>query len=171
MFKKILTLVKNIFYNRFEEAVAISSTLIIVIAIAMDQIMFLQACPLCILTRYVFALLAISSFIGILIKKNIIGKLLITISSILGVFVTIRQIYIQNMSADQVAQLSGCSMPFHTQVDYFGVINAVTRTLAGGPSCAEDGWRFIFNFAEWGLLFFVIYLIASLFRLMKYYKN
>ena len=88
MFKKILTLVKNIFYNRFEEAVAISSTLIIVIAIAMDQIMFLQACPLCILTRYVFALLAISSFIGILIKKNIIGKLLITISSILGVLVT-----------------------------------------------------------------------------------
>ena len=167
MFTKILTLIQNIFNNRFEEAVAISSILIIVIAIAMDRIMFLQACPLCILTRYVFVLIAISAFIGILDKKNIIGRLLIAISSILGILVTLRQIYIQNMSADEVAQLSGCSMPFHTQVDYFGIINAVTRTLAGGPSCAEDGWRFIFNFAEWGLLFFAIYLIASLLKLIK----
>ena len=75
------------------------------------------------------------------------------------------------MSADQVAQLSGCSMPFHTQVDYFGVINAITRTLAGGPSCAEDGWRFILNFAEWGLLFFIIYLISSILRLSKQTNN
>ena len=97
MFKKVLSLVKNIFHNRFEEAVAISSTLIIVIAIAMDRIMFLQACPLCILTRYVFALLAISALIGILVEQKIIGRLLIAISSILGILVTSRQIYIQNM--------------------------------------------------------------------------
>ena len=167
MFKKILSLVKNIFYNRFEEAVAISSSSIIVIAIAMDKIMFLQACPLCILTRYVFALLAISALIGILVKQKIIGRLLIAISSILGILVTLRQIYIQNMSVDELSQLNGCSMPFHTQVDYFGIINAITRTFAGGPSCAVDGWRFILNFAEWGLLFFVIYLITCLLRLTR----
>ena len=132
MFKKILSLVKNIFYNRFEEAVAISSSSIIIIAIAMDKIMFLQACPLCILTRYVFALLAISALIGILVKQKIIGRLLIAISSILGILVTLRQIYIQNMSVDELSQLNGCSMPFHTQVDYFGIINAISRTIAGG---------------------------------------
>ena len=167
MFKKVLSLVKNIFHNRFEEAVAISSSFIAIRTKTYLVIMFLQACPLCILTRYVFVLIAISAFVGILDKKNIIGRLLIAISSILGILVTLRQIYIQNMSADEVAQLSGCSMPFHAQVDYFGIINAVTRTLAGGPSCAEDGWRFIFNFAEWGLLFFAIYLIASLLKLIK----
>ena len=167
MFKKVLSLVKNIFHNRFEEAVAISSSSIIVIAIAMDKIMFLQACPLCILTRYVFALLAISALIGILVKQKIIGRLLIAICSILGILVTSRQIYIQNMTVDELSQLSGCSMPFHTQVDYFGIINAISRTIAGGPSCAVDGWRFILNFAEWGLLFFVIYLITCLLRLTR----
>ena len=167
MFKKVLSLVKNIFNNRFEEAVAISSSSIIVIAIAMDKIMFLQACPLCILTRYVFALLAISALIGILVEQKIIGRLLIAISSILGILVTSRQIYIQNMSVDELSQLTGCSMPFHTQVDYFGIINAISRTIAGGPSCAEDRWRFILNFAEWGLLFFIIYLISSILRLSK----
>ena len=167
MFKKVLSLVKNIFQNRFEEAVAISSSSIIIIAIAMDKIMFLQACPLCILTRYVFALLAISALIGILVEQKIIGRLLIVISSVLGILVTSRQIYIQNMSVDELSQLNGCSMPFHTQVDYFGIVNAISRTFAGGPSCAEDGWRFILNFAEWGLLFFVIYLITTLLRITK----
>ena len=74
------------------------------------------------------------------------------------------------MSVDELSQLSGCSMPFHAQVDYFGIINAISRTIAGGPSCAEDGWRFILNFAEWGLLFFVIYLITSILRLIKIKK-
>ena len=111
MFTKILTLIQNIFNNRFEEAVAISSILIIVIAIAMDRIMFLQACPLCILTRYVFVLIAISAFVGILDKKNIIGRLLITISSILGILVTLRQIYIQNMSADEAVSYTHLTLP------------------------------------------------------------
>ena len=164
MFKKVLSLVKNIFHNRFEEAVAISSSSIIVIAIAMDKIMFLQACPLCILTRYVFALLAISALIGILVKQKIIGRLLIAISSIIGILVTSRQIYIQSMSLDELVNLSGCGMPFHAQVDYFGLIEAINRTLAGGPSCAEDGWRFIFNFAEYGFIFFATYLIATIFK-------
>ena len=77
-----------------------------------------------------------------------ISKILISISSLIGLFVTSRQIYIQSMSLDELVNLSGCGMPFHAQVDYFGLIEAINRTLAGGPSCAEDGWRFIFNFAD-----------------------
>ena len=99
------------------------------------------------------------------IRNKILGRLLIAASSSIGLLVTSRQIYIQSMSLEDISQLSGCSMPFHTQVDYFGILEAVNRTLAGGPSCAEDGWRFIFNFAEWGFLFFLIYLICTILRL------
>ena len=69
------------------------------------------------------------------------------------------------MSLEDIDMLSGCSMPFHTQVEYFGLIEAISRTLAGGPSCAEDGWRFVLNFAEWGFVFFFIYLISTLFKM------
>ena len=134
-------------------------------AIMMDWIFFLQACPLCILTRYVFVLLALTALISMVIRNKIFGRLLIAASSSIGLLVTSRQIYIQSMSLEDISQLSGCSMPFHTQVDYFGILEAVNRTLAGGPSCAEDGWRFIFNFAEWGFLFFLIYLICTILRL------
>ena len=162
---KILTLIKNIFQNHFELSVVASSTLIVLMAVTMDWIFFLQACPLCILTRYVFVLLALTALISMVIRNKIFGRLLIAASSSIGLLVTSRQIYIQSMSLEDISQLSGCSMPFHTQVDYFGILDAVNRTLAGGPSCAEDGWRFIFNFAEWGFLFFLIYLICTILRL------
>ena len=156
---------KKIFNTHFELGVAVSSTMIVVLAIAMDLIFFLQACPMCILTRYVFMLVAISGLIAFLINKKIAGHILILISSILGLLVTSRQIYIQSMSLEDIDMLSGCSMPFHTQVEYFGLIEAISRTLAGGPSCAEDGWRFVLNFAEWGFVFFFIYLISTLFKM------
>lgn len=162
---KILTLIKDIFHNHFELSVAASSISIVLLAIAMDRIFFLQACPLCILTRYVFVLLALTALISMALRNKIFGRLLIAASSSIGLLVTSRQIYIQSMSLEDISQLSGCSMPFHTQVDYFGILDAVNRTLAGGPSCAEDGWRFIFNFAEWGFLFFLIYLICTILRL------
>ena len=167
MYKKIINFIKKIFNNYFELAVAVSATMIVVLAITMDWIFFLQACPMCILTRYVFLLLAICGLIAFFIKKKFIGHFMILISSFLGLFVTAKQIYIQNMSPEDIGMLSGCSMPFHTQVEYFGIFEAISKTLAGGPSCAEDGWRFILNFAEWGFLFFLIYFISSLISLKK----
>ena len=97
----------------FELAVAISAIMIILIAVVMDKFLYLQACPMCILTRYVFGLIALSAIIGILLKKPIIGQLLIMISSLIGLLVTTRQIYIQNMSIEDISQLSGCGMPFN----------------------------------------------------------
>ena len=164
---KILTLIKNIFQNHFELSVVASSTFIVLMAITMDRIFFLQACPLCILTRYVFVLLALSALTSMIIKNKVLCRLLIIVSSSLGLLVTSRQIYIQSMSLEDISQLSGCSMPFHTQVEYFGLIEAINKTLAGGPSCAEDGWRFLFNFAEWGFIFFVIYLVSTILKLRK----
>ena len=165
--KKILNFIKNIFHNHFELSVAASSISIVLLAIAMDRIFFLQACPLCILTRYVFVLLALSALASMIIKKKVLGRLLIMVSSSLGLLVTSRQIYIQSMSLEDISQLSGCSMPFHTQVEYFGLIEAINKTLAGGPSCAEDGWSFLFNFAEWGFIFFLIYLVSTILKLRK----
>ena len=168
MFEKILNFSRNVFRNYFELMVAVTSSLIVLIAIALDWIFFLQACPLCILTRYVFLLVSLSAVFAMIIKQKKIGCIFIMLSSILGILVTSRQIYIQNMSLTDIAQLSGCSMPLQTQIEYFGLLEAISRTLAGGPSCAEDGMRFIFNFAEWGLLFFLIYLIAVIIKFRDY---
>tara|TARA_B100000579_G_C22727746_1_gene802603 strand:+ start:43 stop:549 length:507 start_codon:yes stop_codon:yes gene_type:complete len=165
MFKKILKFIKNIYQSYFELALAIVAIIIILVAITMDKLLFLQACPMCILTRYIFGLVALSALIGVLLKKSIISNLLIIVSSMIGLSVTSRQIYIQNIPVEDIATLTGCGMPFNTQIEYFGLIEAIKRTLAGGPSCAEDGWRFVFNFAEWGFLFFLVFIICAVFKL------
>ena len=165
MFKRISNLIKDIYQLYFDIAIAISAIAIILIAVFMDKFLYLQACPLCILTRYIFGLVAISALIGALFKTKIINKLLIIISSVIGILVTGRQIYIQNMSIEDIANLSGCGMPLNTQIEYFGLLEAIKRTLVGGPSCAEDGWRFILNFAEWGFLFFLMFLIMTIIKI------
>ena len=165
MYRNISEFIKHTYQMHFELAAAISAIMIVLIAAVMDKFLYLQACPMCILTRYVFGLIALSAIIGILFKKPIIGQFLIIISSLIGLLVTARQIYIQNMPIEDISKLSGCGMPFNTQVEYFGIIEAIKKTLEGGPSCAEDGWRFIFNFAEWGFIFFLVFLICAVFKL------
>ena len=167
MYKKVLIFIKKIYQDYFEIGIALSALFIILLAVAMDKYLFLQACPLCILTRYVFGLLILTALFSILTNNKYIKLILVGSPSLIGLFVTSRQIYIQNMSIEDIAQLSGCSMPFNTQVEYFGIVEAITKTFAGGPSCAEDGWRFIFNFAEWGFIFFLIYFIASVHTFTK----
>ena len=165
MNSKIFKSFKNVFDNNFELLIGFGSIFIISLAILLDKYLYLQACPLCILTRYVFALVATVSMVGFFINKKKFSYVLILITSAIGACVTGRQIYIQNMSIEDIASLSGCSMPFHTQVEYFGAYEAIKRTLAGGPSCAEDGLRFIFNFAEWGFVFFLMFMFMCAIKL------
>ena len=168
MYKKVLDCIKNIFNNYFEVSITVSSILIIVLAAFIDWYFFLMACPMCILTRYVFCLVAISGLISLILKRKYFGYVLIIISSVIGLLVTLRQIYIQNMSTEQIAQLAGgCSRPFHTSVEYEGVITAIKKTLEGGPSCAEDGMRILFNFAEWAFIFFFVYLVITALKIKK----
>ena len=168
MYKKVLDCIKNIFNNYFEVSITVSSILIIVIAAFIDWYFFLMACPMCILTRYVFGLVAISGLISLILKRKYFGYILIIISSVIGLLVTLRQIYIQNMSPEQIAQLAGsCSRPFHISVEYEGIITTIKETLEGGPSCAEDGMRILFNFAEWAFIFFFVYLVFTVLKTKK----
>ena len=165
MYKKALNFSKKVFNNHFELSITVSASLIIVLAVVIDWLFTLQGCPMCILTRYVFGFVAISGFFSLLIKKKFFGYPLIVISSVVGMLVTSRQIYIQNMSVEEIGQLTGCGLPFHMKIEYLGIIEAVKETLEGGPSCAEDGMRFLFNFAEWGFIFFFVYLVITIFKI------
>ena len=164
MFKKIISLVKNIYSNYFEIASFVGATSIILIAILLDNVLNLRACPLCILTRYIFGVIAIISLIDLLIKRlNIVNKLLIAAAAIYGIIISQKLIYLQNLTPEEIAMLPmGCDMPLQTQIEYFGLFGGLANAYKGGPTCAEESWRFVFNFAEWGLIFFIIYLVSSL---------
>ena len=169
MFKRLKNFTISVYQNYFEIASCLGATTIILLAILMDKILVLQACPMCIMTRYVFGIIAVISFLGFIAKKLfIIDKYLIVLASLAGMAVTSKQIYLQNLSPEEISNLPmGCGMPLETQIEYFGFFGGIANAYKGGPTCAEVNWTFIFNFAEWGFIFFVIFFISSILKIFK----
>ena len=169
MFKRLKNFIISVYQNYFEIASCLGATTIILLAILMDKILVLQACPMCIMTRYVFGIIAVVSFLGFIAKKLfIIDKFLIVLSSLAGIAVTGKQIYLQNLSPEEISNLPmGCGMPLETQIEYFGFFGGIANAYKGGPTCAEVNWSFVFNFAEWGFIFFVIFFVSSILKIFK----
>ena len=169
MFKRLKNFIISVYQNYFEIASCLGATTIILLAILMDKILVLQACPMCIMTRYVFGIIAVVSFLGFIAKKLfIIDKFLIVLASLAGIAVTGKQIYLQNLSPEEISKLPmGCGMPLETQIEYFGFFGGIANAYKGGPTCAEVNWSFIFNFAEWGFIFFVIFFVSSILKIFK----
>ena len=169
MIKHPINFIKTVYQNYFEIASCLGAISIILLAILMDNILGLEACPMCIMTRYAFGAIAIISFLGIVTKKLFrLNKFLVVLSSFAGIAVTVKQVYLQNLSPEEIANLAmGCGMPLETQIEYFGLIGGIANAYKGGPTCAAENWRFIFNFAEWGLIFFIIFFLCSAFKLIK----
>jgi disulfide bond formation protein DsbB len=169
MFNKVIGIIKTVYQNYFEIGATIGALLIVGMAVVMDRLLYLDACPLCIMTRYLFIFIAGISFIGFLFKKTrFLSRLLTVFFGVLGLIVNSRQIYLQNLSADEISMLTpNCGMPLETQIEYFGFFAGISRAFEGGPTCAEDGWRFIFNFAEWALIFFAVFVCASALKLVS----
>ena len=159
MLNKITNLIRTVYQNYFELGAGFGALIIVCMAILMDKFLYLNACPLCIMTRYLFLFIAIISFTGYFFKRIRLLTRLLTLF--------LRQIYIQNLSAEEIAQLApNCGMPLETQIEFFGFFQGIMNAFQGGPTCAEDGWRFIFNFSEWALIFFVVYITSALFKIM-----
>ena len=162
----------EIYVKRFHLNNAILGLSIITIAWVMDIVLALYACPLCILTRYIFGAFAVFSLVTALNNRfKFLNSLLIFGSLIFGMGVTSRQIYIQNLSSEGLTNLSGCGMPLETTIEFYGFFGGLYKTLQGGPSCAEEGWRFIFNFAEWGLIFFLAFIFLNLLNIFRELKK
>ena len=157
------------YQNYFEIASCLGATTIILLAILMDNILGLQACPMCVMTRYVFGIIAVIAFFGFIAKKLfLIDKFLIVFASMAGLAVTGKQIYLQNLSQEEINNLPmGCGMPLETQIEYFGFFGGIANAYKGGPTCAEVNWSFIFNFAEWGFIFFLVFLISSILKIFR----
>ena len=162
----------EIYVKRFHLNNAILGLSIITVAWIMDIVLALYACPLCILTRYIFGAFAVFSLVTALNNRfKFLNNLLIFGSLIFGIGVTSRQIYIQNLSSEGLNNLSGCGMPLETTIEFYGFFGGLYKTLQGGPSCAEEGWRFIFNFAEWGLIFFLAFIFLNLLNIFRELKK
>ena len=141
---------------------------LIVGAYMFEVIGYYDPCPLCILQRWSFGFIALCGALMMIpglylvIKKALL--LIAGLFSISGVIISGRQIYLQNIPSDQVPT---CAPPMDFLLDTLPIFEVIQTILMGDGNCAEYDWRFIFNFAEWALIFFVFLFFYNLFFLFK----
>ena len=129
---------------------------------------YYDPCPLCILQRWSFGFIALCGALMMIpglylvIKKALL--LMAALFSMSGVIIAGRQIYLQNIPSDQVPT---CAPPMDFLLDTLPIFEVIQTILLGDGNCAEYDWRFIFNFAEWALIFFVFLFFYNLFFLFK----
>jgi len=133
---------------------------------------YYDPCPLCILQRWAFGFIAVCGLV--LLIPNLyplINKIILFIASLLslgGGMIAGRQIYLQHLPTDQIPT---CAPPMDFLMDTLPFMELIQTILLGDGNCAEYQWRFIFNFAEWALLFFVMLFVYNLYFMFKGFKR
>jgi disulfide bond formation protein DsbB len=141
---------------------------LIVGAYMFEVIGYYDPCPLCILQRWSFGFIALCGALMMIPRLYLVIKkallLMAGLFSMSGIIISGRQIYLQNIPSDQVPT---CAPPMDFLLDTLPIFEVIQTILLGDGNCAEYDWRFIFNFAEWALIFFVFLFIYNLFFLFK----
>ena len=141
---------------------------LIVGAYMFEVIGYYDPCPLCILQRWSFGFIALCGALMMIpglylvIKKALL--LMAALFSMSGVIIAGRQIYLQNIPSDQVPT---CAPPMDFLLDTLPIFEVIQTILLVDSNFAAYDWRFIFNFAEWALIFFVFLFFYNLFFLFK----
>ena len=129
---------------------------------------YYDPCPLCILQRWSFALIAVcGAMMAIPNLYTFLKKGLLVFASLFascGSIIAGRQIYLQNLPSDQIPT---CAPPMDFLMDTLPLFEVIQTILIGDGNCAEYEWRFILNFAEWALVFFILLFIYNIFFLRK----
>ncbi|HEX8961818.1 MAG TPA: disulfide bond formation protein B [Rhodocyclaceae bacterium] len=152
----------------FAAAAAVSIGLVVV-GVILSRMLNLAACPLCILQRMVYLLVAAVGLLGLLAARPAprrIAALAMAAAAATGAFVAGYQVWIQNFARD-----TNCvaATPWWEQmVDWASERLPLLFQVSG--LCSEPGWKLLgVTIAEWSLLAFVALAGVSLFAAFRRY--
>ncbi|MBI5786180.1 MAG: disulfide bond formation protein B [Rhodocyclales bacterium] len=136
--------------------------------VLLAELLRLAACPLCIIQRTLYLLLAIVAGIGVAVHARPLAPrfaaLVMVLVSATGIFVAGYQVWIQRF-----APSTNCS-PYPTwweeMVDRAGEV--VPLLFKANGLCSDPAWKFLgLSIADWSLGWFIFFLLISLYALMK----
>ncbi len=138
-------------------------------AMYMQHVMYLDPCPLCIVTRVIVLILAIL-FLGALIinpaawGRRVLG-VLFTLASLAGVIVSSRHSWLQHFPPDPNAS---CGPGLNYWMDNLPASEVIQNVFKGTAECSAVSWTmFGLSIPEWSLIIFLGFLFFSLRLLFK----
>jgi len=123
----------------------------------------LEPCPLCILQRFAFIIIALGALAGVIHGgRGMLRWLWAAIifgGGIWGVVTAGRHLWLQHLPPDQVPE---CGPGFDFMLEYFSLFEAVREAFTGSGECAEIDWTFLgLSMPGWTLIWYVVVMLIT----------
>jgi len=147
----------------------IGSVLMMIAALYLEHVVGLAPCPLCIVQRICVIAFGLVCLVATVHGPRTTGRrvysILALLSALAGGATAIRQIWLQNMPADQ---LPSCLPSLEYMMDALPFQEIARLVLHGTAECAEVSWTLLgLSIPEWTLLAFIGMALFCLWQLLR----
>ena len=134
-----------------------------------QYLMELEPCPLCILQRVAFMIMALGALLGMLHGARGWPRWLyagiIWAGGLWGVATAGRHLWLQSLPADQVPE---CGPGLSFMLEYFSLGEALMSAFTGSGECAEVDWSFLgISMPGWTLIWYFVLMVVTLLAVGK----
>lgn len=157
---------------------AIFATLFIITVLLLAFAYYLEywhnivPCPLCLLQRFCFYILAALFLVAFAATPKKWGYyifgLLTIFFSVLGMVISARQLYLQYSPPNQDM---GCAADMTYLLQTFPLTQVLAEIFQGSPECATSQWSFLnLDMAGWAFIWFAIFAILAIYIMLRQKK-
>lgn len=138
-------------------------------AMYMQHVMYLDPCPLCIVTRVIVLILAVLFLTAAALNpsgaiRRVFG-ILFTLTSLAGVIVSSRHSWLQHFPPPPD---SSCGPGLNYWMSNLPAIEVIQNVFKGTAECSAVSWTMLgLSIPEWSLIIFICFLYFSLRLLLK----
>ncbi|MDX1626065.1 MAG: disulfide bond formation protein B [Wenzhouxiangellaceae bacterium] len=128
-----------------------------------------EPCPLCILQRVAFMIMAVGALAGAVHGSRswarFVWGAIVLAGGLWGLATAGRHVWLQNLPPDQVPD---CGPGLGYMLEYFSVGEALVSAFTGSGECAEVDWSFLgLSMPAWTLVWYVALMILTVLALRR----
>ena len=143
---------------------SLSSLLVLAVAFWLEHNYMLAPCPLCTMQRLML-MISTLCFIILFFYNHKILQLPLLISSITGVILAARQVWLQSLPYNPGY---GCSAGLAQLIHKYPILDFIKIIFEGSSDCSQVGYKILgLSLACWSLLVFIIISLLSIYQLGK----
>lgn len=150
-------------------AIIATSVLLVLVASYVEPFASMNPCPMCMMQRAIYLCVGGFALLALLATKHAVAKNIFTslglLTSIAGISVAARQVWLQHLPADEVP---ACGPPLEYMIEVFPLIEVLQSMLMGTGDCAEIQWQFLgLSIPAWSIVAFSGLAVANIIMLFK----
>lgn len=144
-------------------AIFLACLVIFGFALYLQHIEVIEPCPMCILQRYSFAMIAIIALVGTIHNPGPIGAriygVFVLAGALTGAGIASRHSWLQRFPSPSYS----CGADLEYLLDTFPFAKALPAIFSGTGECSKVQWRMLgLSIPEWALIWFVVFAIVAL---------